>query len=157
MPNGCLTSLRPHDMGYGSTCGVTTLYTTKTITTSIPTTYTTITSLPPYGETRTVNYTTCLSYSKTNCVSSTTLEGVLIIDHWFGENVTTTVTTAVPRTMTRIFPTATSTIPCHPHTKRDGEEIELLDKRGAALPSIKLSSKTGMIVLGALVASVCLL
>ncbi|PVF97582.1 hypothetical protein CPB86DRAFT_798018 [Serendipita vermifera] len=103
-----------------SACGTTTLYATKTITTTIPTTYTSISSRPPY-------------------------------DYFFGQNITTTVTTAVPRTSTRMFPTATSTIPCH--TKRDEEELELLEKQGGASPNIKLSSKMSLVVLGAFVAS----
>ncbi|PVF97584.1 hypothetical protein CPB86DRAFT_798020 [Serendipita vermifera] len=73
---------------------------------------------------------------------------------FYTQTSTLTVTTAVPKTTVAPVPTATSTLPCV--SKRDGEDIELLEKRGAAIPSLKMSSKMGVAILGALAAA-CLM
>ncbi|PVF97586.1 hypothetical protein CPB86DRAFT_420460 [Serendipita vermifera] len=142
-------------MCVGSGCGNTTLYGSSTVTTSVPTTYTTTSFKPPFASTFVVNYTYCVSSSGSQCLSSTTSRVTGIADYFFGLNITTTVTTTIPRTTTAVFPTATSTIPCT--SKRSIEEIEGLEKRGEAGPSLKMSSKAGIAVLGAVFASMCLL
>lgn len=141
-------------MCVGSSCGTTTLYGTATVTTLVPSTYTTTTTIKPHAEMSVYNTTRCLSYSSTQCVSSTTLLATRIMDYFYTQTSTLTVTTAVPKITVAPVPTATSTVPCA--SKRDGEDIELLEKRGAASPSLKMSSKMGVAILGALAAA-CLM
>ncbi|CAG7849228.1 SubName: Full=Uncharacterized protein {ECO:0000313/EMBL:CCA67993.1} [Serendipita indica DSM 11827] len=69
---------------------------------------------------------------------------------FFGLNVTTTVTGAVPVVTSVVVPTATTTVPC---SKRDiSDEGEELLKRNAAQPPLRIATKTGL-ALGALVLS----
>ncbi|CCA67993.1 hypothetical protein PIIN_01860 [Serendipita indica DSM 11827] len=132
-------------------CGdATTLYGTRTITTTVPTAYATITSLKPFASTFSRTYVNCVSSSNGQCVSSTVSTVWGIADYFFGLNVTTTVTGAVPVVTSVVVPTATTTVPC---SKRDiSDEGEELLKRNAAQPPLRIATKTGL-ALGALVLS----
>ncbi|CAG7849201.1 SubName: Full=Uncharacterized protein {ECO:0000313/EMBL:CCA70785.1} [Serendipita indica DSM 11827] len=107
------------------------------LVTSISTTIPLTTSLPPFASTSQTVYVECFSSASGTCASSSTLTAVAIFDYFFGLNLTTTVTTVIPVTITTEYAAPTATTPC------SKQQFERCNKAGRTL---KLSNPSSILV-----------
>ncbi|KIM26788.1 hypothetical protein M408DRAFT_177756 [Serendipita vermifera MAFF 305830] len=132
-------------------CGTpTTLYGTTTLTSSYTTKTTATTTIPPYASYSTHITSYCVTSSSSQCVSSTTQTQIAIFDHFFPETKTTTITSIVPVTTTKTYPTHTVSTPC-PY-KRDSDVLEGFEKRGAG-STINVGTKWGIAAVAVLLST----
>ncbi|KAG9021003.1 hypothetical protein FS842_006866 [Serendipita sp. 407] len=130
-----------------SSCPQTTIYSSTTVVTSALTAFTTTTSVPPYGTWSVATYGSCISSSGTQCLASTASAVTVIVDYFFGQNLTTTVTQAIPVTTVALFPVATSALPCSKgaleERKVEGRgNVEPFGKCSLGVPSRLATSKS---------------
>lgn len=132
-------------------CGTpTTLYGTTTLTTSYTTLVPTTTTIKPYGTMEVSNYTRCTGYDGNTCLGYTTVLGTRIIDYFYTQTKTSTITQVLPLTTTTTFPTATVSTPCP--SKRDGKLMEEFDKRSDGM--VNVGSKLGVAIVALLLSSI---